>query len=194
MIYGSFETWVRKNSVIGEELSKTFSYERSLKTPDKGLGTFSVNIYAYDSEGDPDWARDESGDLSQNVRRVCTLKADLSGLQRFLTVKKSSGGQDFWVVSFKVNIFFGGTALKARLTWYEGVSISHFHHPQITDIWLCLSGNSARRSSQHYSDLSILVLSILGGWKLDPMNVFQTASVHQKWVMLATERQSYAGL
>ena len=80
--------------------------------------TYSVDIYAYDGEGDTDWVRDGSGNLLPNVRRVCTLTADLSGLRGCLTLQKGSEGQDFWKVS---------TALKARMTWYEGVSISQFH-------------------------------------------------------------------
>ena len=127
MISGLFQTWVKKNSVIGEELSNTFDYQQVYKNLDRGLGTFSLEIYAYDGEGDIDWARDESGGLLPNIRRVCTLKADLSGLRRFLTVRKGSQGQNFWTASYSVNVFFGGTALKARMSWYEGVSISHFH-------------------------------------------------------------------
>ena len=152
---GCFSTWVKKNSVIGEDLSKTFSYESVFKTLDNDLGPFSEDIYAYDGEGDPDWAWDESDNLLPNFRRVCTLKADLSGLQKFLKVKKTSDGQEFWRVCFKVNILFGGTTLKARLMWYEGVSISGFH-PHVTDIWLCHSENPARRSFQHYPELSLL--------------------------------------
>jgi hypothetical protein len=125
-ITGFFDTWVRKNSVIGEELSKTFNYQRIYKTLDNGLGTFSVDIYAYDGEGDTDWGRDESGNLLPQMRRVCTLKADLSGLQRSLKVQKGPKGQDFWRVEHSINVHFGGTALKARLTWYEGVSNSIF--------------------------------------------------------------------
>ncbi len=142
MIDGLFETWVKKNSVIGEELSKTFNYHSTYKTLDDGLDTFTLGIYAYEKEGDTDWARDESGNLLPNIRRVCTLAADLSGIRRFLKVEKSSEGQNIWKVFFKVNVFFGGTALKARLAWYEGVSISHVH-PQVTDIWLYLSGKPA---------------------------------------------------
>ncbi len=154
-IDGVFETWVKKNSVIGEELSKTFTYLRTYKTLDRGLGTFSLKICAYDGEGDTYWAWDESGNMLPNFRRVCTLAADLSGLQRFLKVKKGSKGQEFWEVFFNVNVLFGGTALKARMTWYEGVSISHLH-VQVTDIWLCPSGNPARRPCQRYSELSLL--------------------------------------
>ena len=110
---------------------------RRYRNLDEGLGTFSVEIYAYDKEGDTDWAWDESGNPAPNIRRICTLKADLSGLQRFLKVQRRSEGQDFWLVHFHVNVLFGGMALKAKLTWYEGVSISRFH-PHVTDIWLCL--------------------------------------------------------
>ena len=153
-IDGFFKTLIKKDSVIGEELSKTFEHYCLCKNLDD-LGNFFLEIYAYDGEGDTDWIWDESGNLLPNIRHVCMLKADLSGLQRFLKVKKTSEGQDFWEVNYKVNVLFGGTALKARLTWKEGVSISYFH-PQVTDIWLCLSENPARRPCQRYSELSLL--------------------------------------
>ena len=155
MIDGFFDTWVKKNSVIGEDLSKTFKYHRLFKSLDEGLETFSLVIYAYDGEGDTDWAWNESGNLLPNFRRVCTLTADLSGLLKFLKAQKTSKGRDFWKVFYKVKVFFGGTALKARVTWKEGVSISSFH-PHVTHIWLCLSENPARRPCQRYSELSLL--------------------------------------
>ena len=126
-IDGLFDTWVKKNSVIGEELSKTFDYNRLYKTLDTHLGTFSMKIYAYDGEGDITWLRDESRNVLPNFRHVCTLRADLSGLQGSLKVQTGPEGQDFWRVDFKVKVFFGGTALKARLAWCEGVGTSHFH-------------------------------------------------------------------
>ena len=178
-IVGRFGTLVKKGSVIGEELSKTFECYHTFKSLDEGLATFSMPIYAYDGEGDPDWAWDESGNLEPGVREVCKLKADLSSLQRFLKAKKSSDGQDFWRVDFKLKVLFGGTALKARLTWYEGVSISRFH-PHVTDFWLCLSENPARRPCQRYSQLSLLdhvCFLLQEDGELDPMNAFRPASV-----------------
>ena len=154
-IDGFFQAWVKNGSVIREESTKTFKHYRMFKNLDEGLGAFFVEIHAYDGEGDTDWAKDESGNLLPNIRHVCTLSADLSGLQRFLKVQRRSDGQDFWTVHFKVNVLFGGTALKARITWYEGVSISRFH-PHVTDIWLCLSENPARRPRQRYSELGLL--------------------------------------
>ena len=132
---GFFEPWIKKNTVIGEELSKTFDYIRLYKSLDNGLGTFILHIYAFDGEGDTDWIQDESGYTMPNIRHVCTLSADLSGLQRFLKAQKGSQGQDFWTVSYKVDVRFGGTAIKAKMTWNEGVSISH-SHSQGADIWL----------------------------------------------------------
>ena len=135
MISGLFETWVKKNSVIGEELSKTFDYHQVYENLDIGLGTFSQEIFAYDGQDDTDWALDESDNLLPNIRRVCTLAADLSGLRKFLTVQKGSQGQDFWRLGYSVKVLFGGTALKARMTWYEGVSISHSIYKML--IFIC---------------------------------------------------------
>lgn len=68
------------------------------------------------------------GNLLPNMRRVCTLKADLSGLARSLKVQKGPRGQDFWRVEHSVAVLFGGTQLRARLQWYEGVSLISFHN------------------------------------------------------------------
>ena len=155
MIDGFFKTWVMKGSVIGEDLSKTFTYYHLYKNLDEGLGAFTLNICVYDGEGDTDWGWDESDNPLPNIRHVCTLKADLSGLQKTLKSQKTSEGQTFWKVPYYVNVLFGGTALKARLTWYEGVSISRLH-PHVADIWLCISGYLARRPCHRYSELSLL--------------------------------------
>ena len=140
VIPGRFTPIVKKNSVIGEVLSQTHGLQRVYKTLEDALDQLpknSTQIYAYDGEGDTDWAEDESGNLLPQMRRVCTLKADLSGLQKFLKVEKGSHGQNFWKVMYSVNVYFGDTALKARMTWYEGVSNLYFH-PQGAELWLCL--------------------------------------------------------
>ena len=126
-IDGFFDTWVKKDSVIGEELSKIFDYECLYKNLDADLGTSSVKIYAYDGEDSPDWLQDESGYALPKFRHVCTLVADLSGIQKFLKVQLGPEGQNFYRVSYNINVRFGGTAIKAKITWNEGVSISHFH-------------------------------------------------------------------
>ena len=108
-------------------MRKIFSYERIYRSLDTRLDNFFVQIYAYDGEGTPDWLLDETGHVLPNFRPLCTLMADLSGLEKLLEVQKGSEGQDIRIVFFKVHVLFGGTALEARLTWDEGVSVSHFH-------------------------------------------------------------------
>jgi hypothetical protein len=52
---------VKKGTVIGDEISKTFHYQRIYKNVRNGLGSFSIDIYAYDGDGQIDWGRDEAG-------------------------------------------------------------------------------------------------------------------------------------
>ena len=158
-------------------MSKVFNYKRRYDSLYNRLGDFSVNIYAYDGEGDTDWADDESGNLSPDMRRVCTLKADLSGLQNVLKVQTGPNGQDFWVIDFMIDVRFGGTALKASMMWHEGVSITYLH-PSGADIWRvrhsCAMALSALYQTQ--STRSRLLPSQANG-KLGPMSVSHYASV-----------------
>ena len=108
-------------------MTKGWYYGRRYKSIDNVLSNFSMDVLAYDGEGDTDWAYDESGNLLPNMRRVCTLHADLSGLRETLKVQKGSDGQDFWLVNVLILVNFGGTPLRASVRWWEGVSISHFH-------------------------------------------------------------------
>ena len=88
------------------------------------------------------------------MRRVCTLKADLSGLARSLKVQKGPRGQDFWRVEHSVAVLFGGTQLRARLQWYEGVSCNSFN---MTMYHLTNNGyriNCARALSASFPTLS----------------------------------------
>ena len=139
MIAGRFAPIVKKNTVIREVLSNTRGLRHVYKTLKDALDHIpmhSMEIYAYDGDGDIDWTEDESGNLVPQMRRVCTLTADPSGLQNILKVEKGFDGEIFWKVVYSVNVYFDGTTLKARLTWYEGVSNLYFH-PQGAEIWLC---------------------------------------------------------
>jgi len=54
-------------------------------------------------------------------RPVCTIRANLSGLERELKKMTSDTGAIYWRVDYEVEIFFGRTALAACLVWKEGV-------------------------------------------------------------------------
>lgn len=55
------------------------------------------------------------------MRTVCTLRADLTGLRPSLRSQRGPKGEEFYRVDFVISVMLGGTSLKARLTWNEGV-------------------------------------------------------------------------
>jgi len=56
-------------------------------------------------------------------RAVCTIRANLSGVERGLEQMISPTGKKYWRVQFEVEIFFGLTALAACIVWKEGVRL-----------------------------------------------------------------------
>jgi len=62
--------------------------------------------------------------MKPRFREVCELEADLSRLRRFLVAQLNPvTGVNYYTVKYSVAVFFGGTTLKARLRWYENVSV-----------------------------------------------------------------------
>lgn len=55
------------------------------------------------------------------MRKICEIKADLSGLRDGLKVHFNSAGEEYWEVKYWVNVMLGGTQLRARLVWKENV-------------------------------------------------------------------------
>lgn len=115
-----------QNHVVGEESSLSFNYFSIYNKMPTDLGTFSQDVYAYDGDGDIVWGRDEKGALAKDVRTVCTLRADLSGLRSSLRSQRGRKGEEFYRVDFIISVMLGGTSLKARLIWNEGVSYSFY--------------------------------------------------------------------
>jgi len=54
-------------------------------------------------------------------REVCTIRANLSGLERGLKQITSPTGEKYWQIEYTVEIFFGRTTLGACVVWKEGV-------------------------------------------------------------------------
>ncbi|KIM25808.1 hypothetical protein M408DRAFT_330992 [Serendipita vermifera MAFF 305830] len=115
-----WETWLKKDHVVGEETSLSFNYFSIYKKLPSDLGTFSQDVFAYDGEEDLVWGRDDKGSLAPGVRTVCTLRADLTGLRPSLRSQRGPKGEEFYRVDFVISVMLGGTSLKARLNWNEG--------------------------------------------------------------------------
>jgi len=77
--------------------------------------------------------------MKPRFREVCTLEADLSGLQGSLVAQRDpTTGMSYYTVGFTVAVLFGGTTLKAQLRWFENVSVernrTHEHITEFIDI------------------------------------------------------------
>jgi hypothetical protein len=61
------------------------------------------------------------GSVCDGFRLVCTISADLSGLEPALKARTApaAASQGVWELAFQVVIKFGTTSLKAALVWEE---------------------------------------------------------------------------
>jgi hypothetical protein len=68
------------------------------------------------------------GAIVRGMRRICTLKADLSSLAGALQPQNGKkrifkkDGNPFYRVDYHVCVYFGGTQLRANLQWMDNVS------------------------------------------------------------------------
>lgn len=130
-----------QGQIIGTESSLSFAYQTTYSTKPTSLSNFEQIVLAYDGDDEVLWACDEkgkglihlkyisrltkkSGVQIPGARKVCTVNADLSGLLNNMKMERNSSNQSFWKIDYTFQILFGGTSLKARLVWYEGVSSS----------------------------------------------------------------------
>jgi hypothetical protein len=82
-----------------------------------------------------------AGGRLPQLRRLCALKADLSGLEGSLKRLDGPAGT-YYRVDFKVVVKFGGTQLQATIQWEEGVRMRikmdmKYHSSQFTQEALC---------------------------------------------------------
>jgi hypothetical protein len=104
--------------------------------------TYSLEIKVWEGDGAPEWSRDANGQCYAGsstifysnslscqflgeplpqIRTLCTLTADFSGLRPSLRPLDGPRSK-YYQFDFKIAIRFGGTQLQARIQWEEDVS------------------------------------------------------------------------
>lgn len=74
------------------------------------------------------------GNRLPQMRLICVINANLSGLRDSTKVYRDDQGEQYWKIRFKVAVMFGGTQLRARLIWKENVSPNeHILHRHVID-------------------------------------------------------------
>jgi len=116
---GGWKEIVSKGQVLESSDEIIYTRRCSYKTDTPDLGDFSMSIYAYDGpESRPTFIEDKFGNMNPGFRRVCTIRADLSGLSGALRRDVGLNGV-FWRARYSVALKFGGTELRASLIWEE---------------------------------------------------------------------------
>lgn len=119
MLDGWFQTLVSKGTKMQGDFTHVASFYQLYDSLPAELGSYSRPVSIWEGENELSWVKDlEDNDLPQ-LRELCTIKANLSGIQNSLQRKVGPKGV-YYRVDFDVVVRFGGTQLQARLQWEEG--------------------------------------------------------------------------
>ncbi|CAG7852394.1 SubName: Full=Uncharacterized protein {ECO:0000313/EMBL:CCA74285.1} [Serendipita indica DSM 11827] len=123
-IQNVFDTWVKKGTTVDYGFSYTAKYYYSW--PKVGyskpkLAVEELEVYMWDRDIVPIWVKDEKGSLTPGLRHVCTVKADLSPLNKHGIRAEKGRNELYWKADFQVAVTLpiGGAQLQARLQWHE---------------------------------------------------------------------------
>ncbi|KLO13276.1 hypothetical protein SCHPADRAFT_373073 [Schizopora paradoxa] len=103
--------------VLEDDEECTKDYELILPRADAPM-VFEFTVYLTEGAEPKKWLCDRSGNVEDDFREVCTVKADLSGQRNNLRKYGSSGGQYYF--PFEIALDFGSTSLEACVLWKEG--------------------------------------------------------------------------
>ncbi|KAH7325425.1 hypothetical protein B0J17DRAFT_681320 [Rhizoctonia solani] len=113
VIPGAWSQVAHKGVALDAEATYREAYTNSYRTENPDLKSLSMDLYAYAGNDVPDWAWDKNENLLPKFRKVCTISADLRGLEGALERKVGLRGSDYWELEVSVCMRFGGTELEA---------------------------------------------------------------------------------
>lgn len=114
-----FNPIIKKDQVITGSWEEITDYAWNYKTIPKQLGNVSLDIFVWEGSGMTKWTRRPDGKLLREMRCLCTIKADMSGLISSLVKRRNSRNEEYWQLKFQVVISFKRAKLQARLRWKE---------------------------------------------------------------------------
>ncbi|KIM19447.1 hypothetical protein M408DRAFT_43717, partial [Serendipita vermifera MAFF 305830] len=115
-IPSKFRVLIRKGTRIESDFAVQDQAYRTSRTLQDLLTDFKSTIGVYDGDEVPQWITDTKGKRLSQMRHLCNLKADMSGLRGTLQPSTGPVGP-YYATSFTVCIRLGGTKLQARLQW-----------------------------------------------------------------------------
>ncbi|KAL5632455.1 hypothetical protein ACGC1H_005424 [Rhizoctonia solani] len=119
VVPGAWSQIVHKGVALDTEAVCKETYTSMYRTANPDLKSMSMDLYAYPGDDEPDWIWDENENQLPIFRKVCTISADLRGLEGALERKIGLRGSEYWELEVAVCMRFGGTELEAFLEWTE---------------------------------------------------------------------------
>lgn len=112
-----FSPLVKKDTILDDASPVVKEYYRTYGVYPSSLEYFSEDLYAWEGLGHTHWCTDTSDKRLLEMRRICKIKADLSGIRP----EQLYGPKGiYWRVDYKIVILFEGAKMKAHLEWTEG--------------------------------------------------------------------------
>ncbi|KIM19487.1 hypothetical protein M408DRAFT_83484, partial [Serendipita vermifera MAFF 305830] len=112
-----FNVLIRKGTRMESDFAVQKQFYQISQTL-QNLHDFGYTIYAHDGDEVPRWISDSKGKTLPQMRDLCDLKADMSGLRGSLQPRSGPLGP-YYKAEYTVSTRLGGTKLQARLQWEE---------------------------------------------------------------------------
>ncbi|KAG8829563.1 hypothetical protein FRC17_006389 [Serendipita sp. 399] len=119
MLDGFFAPLILKDNPVANDFQKAFSFVRIYDSVPDTLAEFREQIFAWEGTSPTRWTDDNGGNLLPQMRRLCTLEADLSRLIPLLKLERGTDGREYYKVSYEIILEMGRTQLQARIQWRE---------------------------------------------------------------------------
>ncbi|KAI5115452.1 hypothetical protein M0805_008680 [Coniferiporia weirii] len=113
MISGQFSTVLKKGTLVSKEtefISRLFIETDNVEYYESN----SLDLLAFPGSAEPPVWVDEAP-----LTTLCTVTADTSNLKRLLRPLTGTSGQTYWTQDYEFILQFGGTELKAQISWKE---------------------------------------------------------------------------
>jgi len=119
-IEGGWSEIIAKNTVIEDKHETSEPFWVVYNTPKPDLSLFKETIYAYEGSEHPPpmFIRDNYGNLKPGFHKLCDIQVDLAKMRGGIVSEVGQHGR-YWILHFNTILTFGGTEIRASVTWRE---------------------------------------------------------------------------
>jgi hypothetical protein len=121
VVNGVWQVLVSKDAVLDDGSEIRRPLWTSYTSRQVNLSETSIDVFAYVVDGQkdpPDFVLDNDGNVVEGFYPICSIKADMSGMQSRMKSIWSLRGRS-WRLHYEVVMLFGGPEFKACIAWQD---------------------------------------------------------------------------